>query len=564
MRRRDFFKGSLVSSMVMAGLALPGMLFAGSKTGLKTSQDKRKPILRRGTWPTVPMPKFQVADGLFEPNWESLRKYYKCPDWFRDAKLGFWSHWGPQSQSGGGDWYTRNLYIQGHNAYKHHLEKYGHPTKHGAKDMICAWKAEKWDPEALIKLYKEAGAKYFVHMANHHDNFDSWDSKYQPWNSVNVGPKKDITKRWADSARKHGLKFGVTFHSSPDRVWNNFMPAWYGSDTKGPLKGIPYDGAVVTKADGKGTEWEGLDPRDLYGPVHKANEPCPEMVRQYLLRIDDLLQKVRPDLLYFDTAIYHLRDKLERIRLDAFMGIPDICTQIAAHYYNLNMDWNNGKMEAVLNLKGVADNEVTREFLSSSVVNDFEWIDPDKPFEHPWQTDTSIGNWHYHENDDYRPVEEMVHVLVNIVSNNGCMLLNIPLPGSGEPDEGQMKFIRDFGSWMRVNGEAIYATRPWIKTSENLDSSSKAMSPPEKKNRVNFSRSKDGNTIYAISLAWPDEGRLLIRSLGSSQKEMRKISEIRLLGYNGRIQWQQETNGLHIDLPDSKPCKHAWSFVINH
>ncbi len=522
---KNLFAGSLI---VVSLLLLLGL----------TAQAAEDP------WPSVPMPKFEIADGPFDPNWESLRKYYKCPEWFRDAKFGIWAHWGVQSQALAGDWYTRGMYIQGNWQYDHHLEKYGHPSVHGAKDLICEWKAEKFDPEGLIKFYKKAGAKYFAFMVNHHDNFDSWDSKYQPWNSVNVGPKKDLCKMWADAARKHGLRFGVTFHNTPYRCWNNFMPAWYGSDQEGPKAGVPYDGAVVTKADGKGTAWEGLDPRDLYGPVHKENEPCPEFVQQFLLRVDDLIQKYQPDLLYFDDGTYHLRDKSEEIRLNAFMGMPDLITQIAAHYYNSSLKWNDGRMEAVLNIKGVADKPLTKEMLSSAVVNDFEFIDPEKPFEHPWQTDTTLGSWHYIENDKYRSAGEIVHVLANIVANNGNMLLNVAPKGDGTIDDKQRKIVEGIGAWLEVNGEAIFATRPWVKTKEGT---------------IRFTRSKKGDVLYAISLAWPADGKLTIESLTKGEPA---VSDVSLLGHQGKLAWQQTDEGLIIDLPEKKPCEYAFSFRI--
>ncbi len=547
--RREFISSTLAG---IGLISIPNIPLLGNelpKTETPISVEKS------GTPPKKP--KFKIADGLYDPTWDSLRKHYKCPDWFRDAKLGFWAHWGPQSQSGGGDWYTREMYIEGSRQYKHHLKKYGHPSKHGVKDIMCSWKAENFDPESLIKLYKEAGAQYFACMVNHHDNFDNWDSKYQPWNTLNIGPKKDICGLWAEAARKQGLKFGVTVHGTPDRIWNEFMPAWYGSDKEGPLKGVPYDGAVVTKADGKGTQWEGLDPRDLYGPIHKQNDPGPELIQNVLLRVDDLIRKYSPDLLYFDTTIYHSADINKEMRLDAMLGIPDYITQIAAHYYNLSLTQHKGAMEAVLNVKGVADRPYPGALLSPAVVNDFEFNDPDKPYPDPWQCDTSIGSWHYVDNDHYRSVTEVVGDFINIVANNGCMLLNIPIKGDGTMDQGQQDFVRDFGVWMNINKKAIYGSRPCRVATEYFKG------PKEKKQRINLTQSKDGNTVYAISLVWPDEGRLLIRSLGKETEKARKIAKVSLLGYSGDLKWEQQDPGLFIELPANKPCEHAWSFVVD-
>jgi alpha-L-fucosidase len=203
----------------------------------------------------------QAAPTPFKPTWDSLVDGYRTPDWFRDAKFGIWAHWSAQCVPEMGDWYARNMYIQGNGQYDHHVRTYGHPTKIGFMEMQNRWKAENWDPGALMDLYVKAGAKYFVSLANHHDNFDAYESKYHPWNSVRVGPKKDIVGIWAKVARAKGLRFGVSNHSS--RAWHWQAPA-YGYDIEGPLAGQRYDAFNLTKADGKGKWWEGLDPQDLY------------------------------------------------------------------------------------------------------------------------------------------------------------------------------------------------------------------------------------------------------------------------------------------------------------
>ena len=213
----------------------------------------------------IPAPAgFGVAPGPFQPTMESLAGGYQAPDWFLDAKFGIWAHWGPQCQPEMGDWYAKSMYQFGSADYKFHVRKYGHPSKFGFKDVIHEWKAERWDPEHLIALYKRAGAKYFSAMANHHDNFDMFDSTYQPWNSVAVGPKKDIVGGWEKAARAAGLRFAISRHG--DRAWSWYQEAQF-ADTSGPMAGVPYDGRM-TKADGKGQWWEGLDPQDLYAQYH--------------------------------------------------------------------------------------------------------------------------------------------------------------------------------------------------------------------------------------------------------------------------------------------------------
>ena len=195
----------------------------------------------------------------FEPTWESLAAY-RVPDWFRDAKFGIWAHWGPQCEPERGDWYARGMYLEGHEKYGEHRAQYGHPSELGFKEVIRAWKAENWNPEALMVLYKRAGAEYFVALANHHDNMDLWDSSHQPWNSTVVGPRRNIVKEWASAARGQGLRFGVSVHAS--HAWSWYEPS-QGADKEGDYAGVPYDG-TLTKADGGGTWWEGLDPQDLY------------------------------------------------------------------------------------------------------------------------------------------------------------------------------------------------------------------------------------------------------------------------------------------------------------
>src|SRR5436305_3926786 len=178
-----------------------------------------------------------TAPGTFQPTMDSLTHYH-CPDWFRDAKFGIWAHWGPQAVPMDGDWYARQMYQQGHAQYRDHLEHYGHPSTNGYKDIIPLWKAEKWDPDSLMALYKKAGARYFVSMGSHHDNFDLWDSKYHRWNAVNMGPKRDVVGTWQKAAKKQGLRFGVSEHLGASFTW--FQPS-HGSDKTGPLAGAPYD-----------------------------------------------------------------------------------------------------------------------------------------------------------------------------------------------------------------------------------------------------------------------------------------------------------------------------------
>ena len=280
-------------------------------------------------------PGFGVAPGPFQPSWESLSAY-QVPDWYRDAKFGIWAHWGPQCQPEMGDWYAQRMYQEKNAVYKFHCEKYGHPSKFGFKDVIHEWKADKWEPEKLIDLYKRAGAKFFAAMANHHDNLDMFDSKYQPWNSVAVGPKKDIVGGWAKAARAAGLRLAISCHG--DRAWS-WLQDSQRTDTTGPLAGVPYDGRM-TKADGKGKWWDGLDPQDLYAQYHElgrygwtqsGNPPLDTAyVEKFFNRTIDLIDKYQPDILYFDDTVLPI------------YPASDIGLRIAAYLYNTNLARHGG------------------------------------------------------------------------------------------------------------------------------------------------------------------------------------------------------------------------------
>jgi len=385
--------------------------------------------------PAEPVPEtVDIADGPFQPTWPSL-KQYTCPEWFRDAKLGIWGILGPQSLPEAGDWYARHMYVEGHAQYKHHLEHYGHPSKHGYKDLARAWKAEKFDPDRLMALYKKAGAKYFVVLANHHDNWDNWDSTHHRWNSVRVGPKKDIVGLWAWAARTYGLRFGVTEHLARSWSWFNTNK---GADQQGPHKGVPYDGNDPAYAD-------------LYFPPHDdagssyPKDPPESWPRTWFWRIRDLIDTYKPDLMYSDGSVP--------------FGV--VGRSLLAHFYNANTAWHDGRLEAVYCLKDWRPRTDHGEYVPGIGVQDVERGALNAISPVPWQTDTCIGNWFYRTGLKYKPPAMVIALLADIVSKNGNLLLNIPLKHDGTIDAREEAFLKDFGEWMRVNGEAIYGTRPW-------------------------------------------------------------------------------------------------------
>jgi alpha-L-fucosidase len=509
-----------------------------------------------------------IAKGPFEPAWESLVQNYKCPDWFRDAKFGIWAHWSAQCVPEQGDWYARHMYIQGNRQYEYHVKTYGHPSKFGFMEIDNLWKADKWEPEKLMAMYKRAGAKYFVALANHHDNFDAYDSKYHKWNSVNVGPKKDIVGIWARVARKNGLRFGVSNHSA--HAWHWFQTA-YGYDGEGPLAGVRYDAAVLTKEDGKGKWWEGLDPQELYtGPNiripdgisgakavaewHDKNDrpwtedpPAmnPGFTEKWFLRCQDLMDKYKPDLVYFDN-----------------MGLPlgQAGLDATAHYYNAGLKWHNGKIETVVTAKHMPPER------RPALVEDIERGTADQIRPEPWQTCTCIGDWHYDrdvaEKNRYKSVNEVVDMLADIVSKNGNLLLSIPVRGNGTIDDHEIDFLKGMAKWMDVNGESIFETRPWKVFGEGPTQAGSGMFG-ESKNKgftaedIRFTTK--GNILYAILLGWPGERAVVIKNLSANSPyaSNQKIKAVALLGYKGKLEWSQDETGLTVKMPARAPCENA-------
>jgi alpha-L-fucosidase len=509
-----------------------------------------------------------VAKGKFEPTWQSLSQY-QVPDWYKNAKFGIWAHWGPQCQPGQGDWYARLMYNEGSRQYKWQVENYGHPSKAGFKDVINSWKADKWDPEKLVALYKRAGAQYFFAMANHHDNLDMWDSKYQEWNSVRVGPHKDILAGWAAAAKKNNLPFGLSVHAA--HAWS-----WYEtsqrSDKAAELAGVPYDGKL-TKADGKGTWWEGLDPQELYAQNHPLSKnsdnintihsqwdwgngvtiPSQAYVEKFYNRTIDMINKFNPDLIYFDDTALPL------------YPISDAGLKIAAHFYNTNMALHNGKLNAVLFGKVLTPEQ------KKCLVWDVERGSPDKIQDLSWQTCSCIGDWHYnisvYENNRYKSAKDVIMLLIDVVSKNGNLLLNIPVRGDGTIDEKETAVVEDIAKWMDLNKESIFDTRPWKVFGEGpaAETANPLRAQGFNEGRIKYT-AKDirfnikGNVLYVSLMGVPDEN-IVIKNLGSS-KEQKKIRKIELLGSSESVKWNQTSEALNIEKPLAIPNKIAVVFKV--
>ncbi|GEP93552.1 alpha-L-fucosidase [Chitinophaga terrae (ex Kim and Jung 2007)] len=513
-----------------------------------------------------------MARGPFKPTWESLQNY-KTPDWFRDAKFGMWAHWGPQCQPESGDWYAREMYQEGSVKYKIHLEKYGHPSKFGFKDVINEWKGENWDPEELVSLYKNAGAQYFMAMANHHDNFDLYNSKYQKnWNATRIGPKKDLIGGWAKAAKNNGLPFGVSVHAS--HAWRWYESA-QRSDKHGQYAGIPYDGKL-TKADGKGKWWDGLDPQELYeqnhplsenswndGAIHKqwmwgngVYPPSKIYIEKFYNRTIDLINKYDPDVIYFDDSQL------------PFWPISDAGLRIAAHLYNKSIK-DHGELRAVINGKMLDENQ------RKAMVWDIERGQANEIQPLPWQTDTCIGDWHYNRDaynrDRYKTPKTVIQTLVDVVSKNGNLMLNVPVRGDGTIDEKERKVVEGITQWMKLNSESIYGTRPWKIFGEGPAQQSAAVL-----NAQGFNEGKGkpfthedirfvtkGDILYATAMGWPDNGRLVIKSLKKNSEYLTKeIQRIEFLPTKQTLTFERDENGLVVSLPERTSDELTYANVI--
>ena len=525
-----------------------------------------------------------IANGPFKAEWNSLTNY-QTPEWFRNAKFGIWAHWGPQCEPEHGDWYGRFMYVQDHPDYKSHLVEYGHPSTNGFKDVVHEWKAADFDPDKLLKFYKENGAKYFMALAVHHDNFDNWNSKFQPWNAVNVGPHKDLIGGWAAAARKNGLRFAVSVHAS--HAWS-----WYevaqGKDKDGPLAGVPYDGRL-TKSDGKGLWWDGLDPQDLYCQNHipgkdlewnwnaakGSSVPDAAYLEKFYNRTKQLWDDYHPDMVYFDDDVLPLHEVNDEVGLN-----------LLAHFYNSNMKWHHLRNEAVVTDKHL------NAMQQSAQVYDIERGRADHILPLPWQTDTCIGSWHYDEaifkEHRYKTAAVVIPLLVDVVSKNGNLMLSVPLQRGGQPDSDEIQIVSDIGAWLKVNGEAIYATRPWkvygegpstdVKEKGQFGGQSDFQKRPFTAADIRFTQSKDGKALYAIVLANPTNGVVTIKSLAAkSALWPARVRSVRMLGVGdvkmpgigdvnvpvvGGLKFTRDAEGLHVTLPKKRPSQVALALKI--
>jgi alpha-L-fucosidase len=482
------------------------------------------------------LPTFVPATGPYTSDWTALGLTYSTPEWWRDAKFGAWAHWDPQSMPEQGDWYAYYMYQQGSADFNYQVSHFGDPSVSGYKDICDNWVIDQWDPSSLMALYVQMGAKYFMAMGSHHDNFACYNSIYQHWNASAVGVKQDIVATWEPLARTAGLKFGIGFHNTPARTWGQWMPIRYTSDSKGQ-----YD-ALQTILDGKGKWWAGMDPVDLYGYSHStdcSNQACNSSPygTQFMYRVDEAINNYHPDIIYFDD---HAGDS--QLDLGVHMGLGSIATTILANYYNKSLTWNQGQMNVVMNMKGVGgeydsfqDNEALVPYVQRALVRSTEAVTEPQISAYPFQTELDIqgGNWHYKTGAGYTDAVTLVTTLMQNVSRNGALLLNLTQHGRGNLDPQCIQIAEDIGAWLKVNGEAVYASRPFEGSGEFSGSTQ----------TVAYTRN-NGN-VYATLFNW-NGGAISLPSLKSGGATIGTVSKVEMLGSTAAMTFSQNGQGLTV------------------
>lgn len=491
----------------------------------------------------------EIAKGPFEPTFESLRTF-ECPEWFRDAKLGIWSHWGAQSVPMFGDWYARNMYYEGSDQYRYHIRHYGHPSTFGYKDLVQLWKAEKFDPEGLMDLFEQAGAKYFVAQAMHHDNFFNYDSKIHKWNSVQMGPKKDIVGLWKEAATKRGLPFGLTEHLGATFSWHQWNK---GHDKEGPFKGVPYDGNDPQFEDLYLPNREHYDPdKKQYDldPWYTSNAWWHQRWFDVMKEVIDLYQ---PDLLYSDGALPFINSWGKSSDNGLDNADVEAGLHAVAHLYNTSASLNGGRNKAVYNQKD------RRKEVYSVGVMDIERSQEQGIKPEPWQTDTCVGDWFYNVKTVYKQPGHVIEILIDIISKNGNLLLNIPQKPDGTIDDECTHILKEMAQWFAVCSEGVYGTRPFRVSGEGTSS---VVIDHFKEDKVEWNSSdfrftQKGNTVYAFQMRAPSDGLAVIRSLTPQHK----VKKVRLLGV-GDVPFQQAYGALVVSLPEHLPTPYANCMAI--
>ena len=463
----------------------------------------------------------QIPEGPFQPSWESLERY-QVPQWYLDAKFGIFIHWGLYSVPAfGNEWYPRNMYQKGSAEFEHHLATYGPQAQFGYKDFIPLFRAEKFDPDHWAGLFRRAGARFVVPVAEHHDGFAMYDCGHSEWCAAQMGPQLDIIGELAEAVRRQWLIFGLSSHRAEH--W------WF------------FDGGMEFDSDVQ-------DPRNagLYGPAQpRTTQPHEAFLEDWLARTCELVDKYQPQLVWFDWWI-------ETPAFEPYLR------QFAAYYYNRGAQWN----------RGVAINYKNRAFPERAAVYDIErgQLTDIRPLF--WQTDTAVSknSWGYVKNQDYKTPASIIGDLVDIVSKNGALLLNIGPRPDGTIPEPEEEMLLEIGRWLALNGEAIYGSRPWKVFGEGpteVGSGSFSDTRRQAFTAQDIRFSTKGVALYAILLGWPARGEATIQSLGSNLKLYpAEIGTVEMLGVKGALRWSRGARGLRVQMPAERPCEHAYVLKI--
>lgn len=462
----------------------------------------------------------------FEPTFESLQQY-QCPEWIQKAKFGINTHWNAQSaaKSPNNGWYARQMYEEGSAAYKDHLKNWGHPSEVGYKDVVEAWKADKFDAKQWVSLFKEAGAKFIVTNAVHHDNFDMWNSKYQPrWNSMHYGPKTDVCKAIREETLKAGLRWGVTTHLERAYSW---VQTNKGADKTGPKAGVPYDG---NKKEYQDLYLEYPNFKNLGPEFYHYRSPLvsPASWKElWLNRLTDLVDNYHPDFCYIDGALPYLDDG------------GKVGMEFLAHYYNHNASMHHGKNEGFMGIKNISYHGVFYPGITSTVL---ERAYSNKIEEVPRLSEESIGPWFHVENTKYYSARRILSFMADVISKNCIFLLNIPPKGDGSFDEEAVRLLKQIGEWMHINGDAIYETKPWKTFGEGS---------------VRYTTKGDVLNVIVCSDMQND---LLLSSLKGWTKC--DILSVELLGNQEPIDFTESEMGIVLHLPKHYREAPAYVFQI--
>lgn len=465
-------------------------------------------------------------------SWNSIRNHV-IPQWLKNAKFGIYAHWGVYSVPAcgpNGTWYPYQMYRPGNPQYDHHVKTYGPPEEFGYKDFIPMFTAEHFDAEEWAELFKASGARFAGPVAEHHDGFSMWDSEVNEWNAARMGPKRDVVGELAGAIRKQDMRFMVAMHHAENHWFYNHDERY---DTVDPryagLYGAPHDVGALG---------------DSARPWIQQERPDRAFLDQWLGKLLEVVDNYQPDLVWFDDGINLIQEHYKR--------------EFLAYYYNQEKNW--GK-EVVVTYKD-------HDLVPGAGLIDLEQGSFSEMTHMEWLTDTTVDNgngWCFLQNNTYKSPTELVHYLIDNVSKNGHLLLNVdPMP-NGQIPEPSRNILNEIGRWLEVNGEAIYGTTPWIAYGEGPTRMQKSggFSEDEKLQYTpeDFRFTCKDDVLYATCMAWP--GREVCIHTPWGKLYPAEIASIRMLGDHGELKWRIADEALHVEVPDTRPCDHAYVFKIS-